>query len=167
MTRLANQTWFDRLSVSLTRRGALATAIAGAASLALPLRFLRSGAAHAAATDDCATGCLFTSDVKFQRARANCQLDYAAYALLATNPLAYVAGFGKILSEIPCIDAALLAHKARSFDCYKPNCAGFDPRGKDGPCETAPKSANCCPCKAVVTGYIPCYPACKECCPGG
>lgn len=152
--------WLDRL----TRRQALKAALAGA-SLTLPLGFV--GSARAAGPSDCRTGCLYTSDRRYAQAQSRCEVNGWIGAATFLNPGLYVPAFGTLVAEIACKDAALLGSKARAYDCYQPNCSGFNPRGKDGPCEHAPKDADCCPCPGSVIGYVPCYTGCDpagKCC---
>lgn len=164
MTTPPTDHWLDRLSLSLTRRQALRAALAGA-SLTLPLGLVRN--ARAADPNDCRTGCLYTSLRKFEQARNGCDIRFfKAQATYLLNPALAV---GQYLAAFACMETAVLVHKARAYDCYQPNCSGFDPKGKDGPCEHIPAGSNCCVCPNVPTGYVPCYFSCDDpknrCCP--
>lgn len=159
MTMPPTDHWLDRLSTSLTRRQALKAALAGA-SLTLPLGFVRT--ARAAGPNDCRTGCLYTSGRTFEQAKNRCRLNGWAGAATFINPLFYVTALGSLVAEVACLDVALLADKARAWDCYEPGCSGFDPKGKNGPCEHIPAGSKCCVCPNVATGYVPCYSPCDD-----
>lgn len=161
MTPSSAEHWLDRLSAPRTRRQVLKAALAGA-SLTLPLNLVRSTPAHAAGPSDCQVGCVYTANRKFQAARADCvngYLSHTATALLLFSPVLLLS---REVGKTACLDTAILANKARGYDCYQPNCPGFDPKGAYGPCEHAPKDSHCCACPNNPIGYIPCYAPCDD-----
>src|SRR5205085_465475 len=53
-----------------------------------------------------------------------------------------------------CAEQANLRTKAQNWDCLQPNCPGFDPKAKGGPCDTCQDV--CCPDSQVANGYSCC-----------
>jgi hypothetical protein len=64
-----------------------------------------------------------------------------------------------------CTDLLLLRLKAEQFDCLQPDCPGFDPCGKDGPCEVCRQTGGvCCPDARQDGGYACCTAPPGGCC---
>jgi hypothetical protein len=182
MSGATREHWLDRLAAPRTRRQVLQAALAGAA---LTLPFARPARTHAAdqigrtsaggpcnvgKSQDphaCRQGCLRTSDLATQRSLDAC-LHTAGGQVALLGYLAPGVGFflvsGAFLSSSTsayvCTEVALVRQKAMQYDCLQPNCPGFDPCGKDGPCESCSKIGGwCCPDPTTLTGY-----SCCACC---
>jgi hypothetical protein len=148
-----------------TRRQALRAAFAGVVGLTLPA-VLRTVPAAAAGPADCRKGCAYMSGVHYQSALSSCRVGdiTAGVLLLFVNPF---VGLASAQANSLCFDVATLKAKADGFDCFQPNCPGFDPRASGGPCDGC--TDYCCTCQASGTGYIccvfPCDDANHNCCP--
>jgi hypothetical protein len=147
-----------------TRRQALRAAFAGVVGLTLPVA-LRTAPAAAAGPADCRKGCGVAVGTHYHQALDACRIgDVSAGVLLLLNPF---VGLASVNLNTLCFDLATLRAKAASFDCFQPNCPGFDPRAAGGPCDGC--NDFCCTCQASDTGYIccvfPCDDANHNCCP--
>jgi hypothetical protein len=152
----SSEHWLDRLAAPQTRRQGLRLAL-GAAATTLPL--FRSVPLARADDSSCVRACLLTQDKNFVERRAVCRdstvqgFALACYApVLMAGPL---GGAGAAIARgVACVDLATLHKKAADFDCLKPNCGGYDPRGHNGPCQTC--AAQCCPDSTIPSGYSCC-----------
>ena len=166
--------WFDRLATGMTRRTALKTGLAAAATIALPL--VRSSSASAdISTDPCFTGCRAFEHKQFGVARQACidnnnslgrQVRFG-FSLLTGAVFGHLAAGSTALQTYQanrayhaCLDTAITNAKVAAFDCYGPFCLGFDPKQPGGPCDTC--SENCCVCPGIPLGYICCFYACDD-----
>lgn len=156
---VSREHWLDRLAASQTRRQVLKAALAGAA-LTLPFASGARGAATAN-PNACRKGCNYTAHKKFLQQSDRCTASY----LPSVGVSFFVLGFAHISTAagvagaIECFDRALVTQKARFYDCLQPDCSGFDPKAKDGPCEGV--VGLCCPCESCTQGYVPCAQCCN------
>lgn len=148
-----------------TRRQVVRAALAGAA-LTLPLA-RGVTPARAAGQSDCRKGCLYTAGRRFDSQWDSCHAQLIGSTFLFFY--APIAGAIESLQASLCADRAVLRFKASAYDCSRPGCPGFDPKGPDGPCDGC--RDNCCTCQASPNGYICCIFDCDDpdhqCCPGG
>ena len=82
--------------------------------------------------------------------------------LVWVNPVYFVGASAKqYINSVDCPNKALLAAKARAFECITPGCPGFDPHGPYGPCVRCDRANGgtgfaCCPSTRNLTGYVCC-----------
>jgi len=173
----AGDHWFDRLSVRVSRRDALKAAVAGGAALTFPLR--QAAPALAGNPTACQQGCNWAAHQRYDNSSGACvpqaQLASSLYTVggltlgvslfgVAASPVAAI-GYGIYKAYTvgqQCFDTAMTQQKADMFICLQPNCPGFDPHAKGGPCAdcTTVGRASCCPDPAVVSGYSCCTLGC-------
>lgn len=170
--------WLDRLAVAHTRRHAFKATLA-AATLTGPLtRVARARADNPNSSDPhaCQKGCLYASQRESNATFNGCyrirdvQYRSAAQFFLLGSGLAGVTSVTAAIDYDRCLNNALLAHKARGFDCLQNTCPGFDPAGEWGPCRNCASinGCQCCPDASSDTGYTYCSSLSNQCCnPGG
>ena len=148
-----------------TRRQIMRAALAGAA-LTLPLA-RGVTPARAAGPHDCQKGCRYTAGRRFNSQWSTCSAQGISSVVLL--PFTPVSSALKSLGAGLCADRTMLRLKASLYDCSRPGCPGFDPKGPDGPCDGC--RDKCCTCQASPNGYICCIFDCgdpdHQCCPGG
>lgn len=153
--------WFDRLTRPHTRRQAFKAALAGAA-MTLPLARPAPAIAANAGPGACRKGCQWTNhrqaDEAFSKCRNNFlyQYPHAVFLAFYKFPPAGIAEAVKLISDKQqCDDRALIAKKLRHYECLQPNCPGFDPESKLGPCEpcSAVPGCACCASATSFNGY--------------
>jgi hypothetical protein len=159
--------WFDRLTVTLTRREALKGAV-GLAGVAFGVSAARPQAAVAFDPNACETGCYWTAHQTYQAASDGCASTekISGYGglptLLLLGPIglaiAPVVSFARYEAAGVCYERALTQQKADYFDCQTTGCGGFNPKQKGGPCETC--TATCCADPTVISGYSCCALGC-------
>jgi hypothetical protein len=164
--------WFDRLTARATRRTALKAGVVAAAALVMPFKW-PSAASADIHTEDCFWGCRWFEHKQFGVAKANCaSLDTnlktnqgfslaASIIVLPAGVIANVVGqLASINAYHSCLDTAITNAKVASFDCYGPDCGGFDPKQAGGPCDSC--TENCCVCPDIPSGYICCFYSCDD-----
>jgi hypothetical protein len=160
--------WLDRLSVRLTRRQAMKAGLAGAMIGGLPLAHPpAAGATTGSASLPCFKGCVWTAGNDFQNSFRGCAANFVVGHTSYLIGPAY--GLFASASAFACKDLAIMRQKASFYDCVQPDCGGFNPKARGGPCDDCHN--NCCPCGASDNGYICCVFDCNDpsnsCCPGG
>ena len=164
----ASEHWFDRLATAMTRRTALKAGLAATAAMALPL-WRSPRAAAVINVDPCTNGCLHFAQQQAGRAAAHCQTKYEQNepGLVLTGLLFSFSNATLILPGLfdesqynRCLDKTVIASKVAQYDCYQPDCTGFDPKQPGGPCDTCDQ--NCCTCPGIPNGYICCFYDCAD-----
>jgi len=162
--------WFDRLAARHTRRDLLRAALVGGATLALPA--ITPAAAQADDPHACQIGCGWTAHQTYLSRSDTCATVGSAAAGYFTlqlgaafgifNPVGAFTGAVKAGTAVDakCTELALQLQKGDYYDCLQPDCPGFDPKEKGGPCETC--TASCCPDGTVVSGYSCCALGCAS-----
>lgn len=169
----ADRYWLDELAVRATRRRFLRSTIAAVGGLAFPL--VRTQPARSGANDPtaCRKGCFFMAHKTAERTLQQCRTNVQAQALgdlITTLWVSPLLGGAMLLAEPShedCADRVLLAEKATLWDCMQPDCPGFDPLWRDGPCGSCKEGCTCCPDQAVQGGYSPCTAGGGCCDPSG
>lgn len=170
----ANETWFDRLTTTVTRRSALKAGLAAAAAFTLPLARPSSAPADSIQVDPCFAGCSSFGHHQFAAAQRTCMSNFSnagtflgvgfstltGMLFLQAAPGALAHQLLAVRNEQACYDNALVASKVAQYDCIKPACSGFDPKQPGGPCDTC--TNNCCVCPDIPNGYICCFYACDD-----
>ena len=158
--------WFDRLTARYSRRQMLK-----AVAIGVTVAFVRPSPASAESAHDCQKGCLFTAHRQAASALDNCRIDAISGAVNFSILFQVGGGFFALASHLAvtipkaaCPDTAILQQKADNYGCLLPNCPGFNPKARGGPCETCPEL--CCPDQTVVFGYSCCTICAKSggCC---
>ena len=144
----------------------------------MPLLTPNSAAADASTA--CQKGCNWTSHQVADSASLKCQAPpryrrlWLGYSVAPLLGISFLGGFDDAGMYRPfsyldrCMDRVNFDQKDNQARCDNPDCPGFNPRGKHGPCEGV--VSYCCPC-GQARRYIPCVYDCNDpnhdCCPAG
>jgi hypothetical protein len=161
------ENWFDSLSRSTTRRGALkAAAVALGAAIALPA--VRPESLRATDTEPCFKPCVDAAANKWRTNNDNCQAiakhrdaGQAFVLLYAYFPLALANLLLPVQEDRECLIESELVWRRATTRCRDEDC------GDDGkyPGGTVPKpKPKCDPVEEIICGDICCHTI-NKCCP--